>query len=222
MKQIYPDLWQTHLGRPIRSAPRVSSHAYLLTRDAGNVLFYNTGREAIGQVEDDADLRRIEELGGITHQLLAHWHEASPSLAKIRARFGSTLVAHEKDAGAVAREGGVAPDLRLGERKMLLGDIEMIPTPGHTAGSVCYLHKSWHGRTYLFTGDTMFPDGSSWGTVAFEDEPGQRNLRKSLELLRGLKPDVALAAAALGDETYREFTGAEWNAAVDDAMASLK
>jgi glyoxylase-like metal-dependent hydrolase (beta-lactamase superfamily II) len=221
MKQLYPDLWQTHLERPIRSAPRAASHAYLLTRQAGNLLFYNTGREAIGPVEIEADLGRIQELGGITHQFLAHWHEAAPSLAEIRKRFGSALAVHGKDAEAVARESGTKPDLVLGGRQTLLGDIEVIPTPGHTAGSVCYLYSSPHGRTYLFTGDTLFPRGNRWGAMAFEDEPGQPNLRGSLELLRGLKPDVALAAAAAGDETYRELSNGEWTAAVDSAVASL-
>src|SRR3546814_10325429 len=81
---------------------------------------------------------------------------------KIKDQFGSTLIVREKDAEAVAQESGTAPDLTLRERQRLPGDIEAIPTPGHTAGSGCYLYRSPHGRTYLFTGDTIVPDRTSW------------------------------------------------------------
>jgi hypothetical protein len=41
MKQIYPDLWQTSPEHPF--GPQMSTHAYLLTRGTGNVLFYSSG-----------------------------------------------------------------------------------------------------------------------------------------------------------------------------------
>src|SRR3546814_16195546 len=80
---------------------------------------------------------------------------------KIKDQFGSTLIVREKDAEAVAQESGTAPDLTLRERQRLPGDIEAIPTPGHTAGSGCYLYRSPHGRTSLFPGDPIVPDRSS-------------------------------------------------------------
>ena len=40
MEQIYPDLWQTRAEHPF---PSVTSHAYLLVRDNGNILFYSSG-----------------------------------------------------------------------------------------------------------------------------------------------------------------------------------
>lgn len=33
--------------------------------------------------------------------------------------------------------------------------IEVIPTPGHTPGSTCYLVPGVNGQSYLFTGDTI-------------------------------------------------------------------
>lgn len=79
MRQIYPDLWQTSAEHPLSTYPNTLCHAYLLIRETGNVLFYSTGREAIWRAEDHGDHDRIEELGGVGHMLLAHWHEASPS-----------------------------------------------------------------------------------------------------------------------------------------------
>jgi hypothetical protein len=49
-------------------------------------------------VNDSADLDRIEQLGGVGHMLLGHWHEASPSVRTIRDRFGAALVCHARDA----------------------------------------------------------------------------------------------------------------------------
>jgi hypothetical protein len=40
MKQIFPDLWQTRAEHPFAG---VTSHAYLLVRDTGNILFYSSG-----------------------------------------------------------------------------------------------------------------------------------------------------------------------------------
>ncbi|MCT7376298.1 MBL fold metallo-hydrolase [Chelativorans salis] len=222
MRQLYPDLWQTSLERPVPGEPKAAAHAYLLIRDGGNVLFYNTGREASGKPGEDDDLRKIEELGGIAHQLLGHWHEASPSLSKIKQLFGSTLAVHERDAEAVEREAGTTPDLTFTSRHTFLDNVEVIPTPGHTHGSTAFLYRSPHGRTYLFTGDTIVPSKDSWLAAGFEDDPGQPNLRQSLELLRGLEPDVVLAAGALGDQTFKEVSRTEWQAAVDAAAASLR
>lgn len=221
MKQLYPDLWQTQPERPVPSEPEATAHAYLLVRDGGGILFYSNGREAIDQADDEADLRQIEELGGITHQLLAHWHEASSSLPRIKQRFDAALGVHERDAAAVRKASGIGPDLPLQARETLLGDIEVIPTPGHTAGSTCFRYRSPHGRTYLFTGDTIVPNRDSWMAAAFEDDAGQPRLRKSLELLREVDPDVILAAGALGSDTCREVSPASWRSALDAATASL-
>jgi glyoxylase-like metal-dependent hydrolase (beta-lactamase superfamily II) len=69
------------------------------------------------------------------------------------------------------------------DRQMLLGDIEAIPTPGHTVGSACYQYRSPHGKNYLFTGDTIWPARGSWISVTFEDDAKQSSHRASLDLL---------------------------------------
>lgn len=220
MRQIYPDLWQTSPEHPLPSHPHTTCNAYLLVREAGNVLFYGTGREAIGKVDDRADHDRIEELGGVGHVLLAHWHEASPSVRVIKDRFGATVISHARDAPAIGKEGGVAPDVTFWDRRMLLGDIEAIPTPGHTVGSACYLHRSPHGRTYLFTGDTIWPARGSWTSVTFEDDAKQSAHRSSLDLLATLEPTVVLSAVAPG-ETFEEIAPSSWPSAIEATKAGL-
>src|SRR5262245_38208683 len=86
MKQIYPDLWMTEPEHPLPELPDLAMCAYLLVRETGNVLFCRS--------EHHADHRHIQELGGITHQYLTHWHEAAPGLARIKQMFASKLVCH--------------------------------------------------------------------------------------------------------------------------------
>jgi hydroxyacylglutathione hydrolase len=160
MRQIYPDLWLTEPEHPLpNELPDLTMHAYLLVREEGNVLFCRS--------EHHTDHRQIHELGGITHQYLTHWHEAAPGLARIKDMFGSKLVCHQLAARTVSRFSPV--DLTFDAREVHLGDIEVIPTPGHTAGSACFRFRSPHGGTYLFAGDTVFPSRGSWEAVVFED-----------------------------------------------------
>jgi len=211
MEQIYPDLWLTEPERPAPDElPDLMMHAYLLVRAEGNVLFCRS--------EHHADHQQIRDLGGITHQYLTHWHEAAPGLARIKDMFGSKLVCHRLAEKAVSKFSPV--DLTFETRDVHLGDIEVIPTPGHTPGSTCFRFKSPHGKTYLFAGDTVFPSRGSWEAVVFEDG-NKTDLRESLAMLRGLEPDVVLCGASVGDVPFKAMSRAEWHAALVQATRSL-
>lgn len=209
MKQIYPDLWQTVAEHPF---PTLTTHAYLLVREEGNVLFYSTGHAH--------EHRHIADLGGLTRQYLSHKDEVGPALGSIKDMFGSTLCCHRLEVEAVEKESPV--DLAFDSREVHLGNIEVIPTPGHTPGSTCYLVSSPHGGSYLFTGDTIFVgrDGN-WTDGYLEGMSDRATLKESLELLRGLTPDVVLSSASLATPPYREVTPETWQAGVDDALRSL-
>lgn len=208
MKQILSDLWQTQAEHPFSG---VTTHAYLLTRSDGNILFCNTG------VMEELDA--IREQGGMVRQYLSHRHEAGRSLVKIKEAFGSKLCCDARDAGAVS---SVCPvDVTFKTRETQLGNIEVIPTPGHTAGSACYLYRSPLGKTYLFTGDLIFPDGQTWRTLVFPSDGGSASdLKKSLALLRDLKPDVVIPGAYMGRPPVEIYTLSEdkWHAIVDGAI----
>lgn len=210
MKQIFPDLWQSETEHPFPDSPHVATHAYLLLRDSGNLLIYSTGNES--------DYRRIEELGGITHQYLSHCDEAGPPLARIKARFGSRLCAHPGDAAEIERYCPI--DLLFAERATHLGNLKVIPTPGHTPGSTCFLYDSPHGHRYLFTGDTIFPVGESWDT--YLSRGGDRAmLRRSLAWLRELAPDYVFSSVSIGP-AFAAMTASDWRAAVDRARQALR
>ena len=210
MKQIYPDLWVTEPEQFSPDLPDLALCAYLLVRETGNVLFCRS--------EHDADHRHIKELGGITHQYLTHWHEAAPGLASIKKIFGSKLACHQLAEAAVSKFSSV--DVTFETRDVHLGDIEVIPSPGHTAGSTCFRFKSPHGHTYLFAGDTVFPRRGTWQAVAFED--GSRSdLKDSLAMLRNLDLDVVLCGASVADVPFKAMSQAEWHAALEEARRSL-
>lgn len=211
MKQIYPDVWVTEPERLTPDLPDLMVYGYLLVRETGNVLFCRS--------EHDADHRHIQDLGGITHQYLTHWHEAAPGLARIKDMFGSKLVCHRLAEKTVSKFSPV--DITFETRDVHLGDIEVIPSPGHTPGSTCFRFKSPYGNTYLFAGDTVFPSRGSWQAVAFEDG-NKSDLKDSLAMLRSVDPDVVLCGASVADVPFKAMSRAEWHAALEQAARSLR
>lgn len=213
MKQIFPDLWQTRPEQPLPNVPDLVTRAYVLVRPEGNLLIYSSG------LEDEHDA--IAELGGLRRQYLSHLDEAGPALAKIRTRFGSELWGHAAEAGDVRLRSGISPDRTFDGPETHFGALEVMPLPGHTPGSTCYLYRLPRGRSYLFTGDTIGRDDRGvWtaGLLPFSDKP---KLVATLRRLAGLEPDVVLSSAWGGAHPYAEVTPTQWRAAVEEALAPL-
>lgn len=212
MEQIQPDLWQTRVENP---APGLTTHAYLLIRSEGNILFYNTGHED--------EIAAMEELGGVWRQYLSHRDELGDSLKVIGERYGAGLAGHAAEREDFARYR--APDIVLDRREIHLDAIEVIPTPGHSPGSTCFLVRSAHGKRYLFTGDTLYRNregGWSAGVIPGVTLPDELPmLADSLRLLRDLAPDVALSSAFADDVGYQELEPGEWSSIVDRALDQL-
>ena len=211
MKQIFDDLWQTKLEIPFGS---VHSHAFFLRREKGNALIYNTGHA--GEID------RIGALGGLDYQYLSHRHEAGDSLRRIRERFGSKLCCHAYEKPAVLPSCEVDITFSGGAERHL--GIEVLHTPGHTNGSVSFLYRSPYGRTYLFTGDTLFRSKTGWETLVIPSDDGSREaLLESLQSYRTLSPDVVLwSASNSGELSYVEPIGVEWKAIIDGAVEKTK
>ncbi len=174
MKQVQADLWETESFSPFEG---LNTHAYLLTRPDGNVLFYNTGHVH--------ELDEMARLGGVAWQYLSHEDELGDTLNTIAARFGSKLVGHQ--AERVSWRAVRAPDEVYSSREVHLGNIEVIPTPGHSAGSTCFLVTSPTGNRYLFTGDTLFMGKHNTWQAGFingvHEEKDRQVLANSVRLL---------------------------------------
>lgn len=207
MKQIYPDLWQSQAEHPFSG---VNSHAYLLVKETGNILFYSSYLR--GEREE------IKSLGGVSWQYLSHRDEVSSALAEIKQEFASKLACHRLEEPSVRRVAKV--DYLFDEREVLQSAIEVIPTPGHTNGSVCFLVRSVEGKRYLLTGDTIYMNNGVWETRP-QGFGSKSELRNSLRLLRDLAPDAVLSSASQGALAYKAFAGDQWPAEIDRVISKL-
>lgn len=209
MKQIQADLWETEVENP---SPGLTTHAYLLTRDDGNVLFYNTGHRH--------EIDRMAELGGVAYQYLSHQDELGETLRLVRERFGARLGGHVREQAAFARV--CPPGVLFDGREVHLGNIEVIPAPGHSPGSTCFLVDSPSGKSCLFTGDTLYlDDDGAWKAGFISGYSDRDALARSLEVLREFAPDVVISSALRGPAGYQEVEPGRWPEHVDRARARL-
>jgi glyoxylase-like metal-dependent hydrolase (beta-lactamase superfamily II)/ferredoxin len=129
----------SHCGYHAESSFGAAS--FLLRRADGNVLV-DSPRFAAPLV------KRIEALGGVKWLFLTHQDDVADH-AKFAAHFGCERILHRADLGSSTR--AVERVIDGADPVRLADDLEVIPTPGHTAGSACLLHRG----THLFTGDHL-------------------------------------------------------------------
>lgn len=211
MKKIYPDLWQTE--KEMRFGT-LATHAYLLQREGGNVLFYTTNNRS--------ELDLITEIGGITFHCVSHCHEVDTSQAMIKEAFNTKLCSHALVEPYF--KGSVSVEIKFNSLKseVLSGDIDVIHTPGHTNNSVCYLYHSPHGKNYIFVGDVIYMDKGAWKTLIVSGDGGDKyEMIESLKLLRTIDVDVVICSVAIGTMEIVEVNKAKWGAIIDGALAEL-
>jgi hydroxyacylglutathione hydrolase len=198
MRQIRSDLWETRRDSPF---PGLSTHAYLWTGGrCGNVLFYST--------QTDADFGDLQRLGGVAHQYLSHRDEAGPMLGRIAVQFGARLHAPVAELADIGRHTRV--DVPIGSRHVDANGIEVIPTPGHSPGSTCYLVPGANGQEYLFTGDTIFlGEDGVWAAGHLPGISDAGQLRNSLQVLGTLRPDLVISSA-FASESAVQVPGPRW------------
>ena len=210
MKRLYPDLWQTDQQKQFAT---LNVHGYVLERPGGNALFYNP--------RSTAEFEEIASVGGISHHYLSHCHEVSGSLVDVARRFGSALCCHALVERYLSNALPADVYFSSPDTEMHSG-VEVIHTPGHTDNSVCYRYRSPHGKTYLFTGDTLYLDGGEWATLVVSPDGGNhRDLAGSLALLRGLDVDVIVCSVSLGEMQIVEVTRPEWHGIIDELLRPL-
>jgi Metallo-beta-lactamase superfamily len=194
MEEVIPDL---HSSSPetLPFAPDLEIRAFLLRRDAGNLLVYGAGTLA-------ADAREIEGMGGISRHYLNHRHEAAFVGDEHAHTAGAPLLCHENERRSVSERLEVSGT--FSERHAVGDDFEVIPIPGHTRGATAYLWDTGEHRL-LFTGDTVYLRGGEW-VAAVLPSSDRAAYVESLELIRGLDFDVLVPWAASAGEPYHDFT----------------
>ena len=187
------------------SAKSFGASSYLIVRPDGNVL--------IDSPRFNAPLaRRIAALGGLAAIVLTHRDDVADH-GRWADRFGCGRWIHRADADAAPE----AEHLVEGEQPLVLDrDLCLIPTPGHTAGSMVALL----GGQILFSGDHLWWSESEQAVVASRrycwwDWPRQV---MSVEKLHHLNVRWLLP----GHGHRRTFAPGEWSRQLERTLAHCR
>ena len=190
MHQRFPHIYEVLPSKPTPKKYR----SFLVQREAGNLLIPCYSNSSTIEAHFDA----IQQLGGLSHQLLTDSHFKSAHCDEVAARFDAPLYCSEKEA----------PDVTPGLKQVvtfpftrhdLTEGVEVIPTPGHRVGGVCY-RVTVGDQRYLFAGDFIWHDGNQWIPTATKG--GVKAYTASLRLLETLEFDVLLANSQISNTTY--------------------
>lgn len=211
MRHIFPDLRQTAMETRFGT---LQTHAYVLDHDLGRDLIY--------VAEDPQNLQAITETGGVDHIYLSHNHEISNGLFEARDVLSAKLVGHAQMKPRFPNGKSLDIALDFETSVTLPSGLEAIYTPGHTDNNICYRYASPHGKTYLFTGDTLYLDQGKWRTIVMQKDGGDPSvLRASLAAMRDLTVDVVITSVAVGENRIVAVDRTEWTNTIDHLMADL-
>ncbi len=166
-------------------APQWTSNAYLVADAEGGHAVLIDGNGVTGPL-----IEKAEALGATVDAILVtHWHgDHLAGLDEYRARFPEAKVyAHPWTKDAIA--GDVEVDATFDDGDVLeFGDlrIEVLSTPGHTAGMVCLLVDG----SDLFSADVLFK-GTVGGTFA-PGNTGYADHKASVMRLMELPPETTV------------------------------
>lgn len=158
----------------------------------------------------DILIERVEALGLDLQMLLlthSHWDHFA-DMAYLKKKMRTPLYVHELDAPNLRKPGAdrlpmlfpiasVEPDHFLADKdRLILGEleIEVMHTPGHSPGSVCFYIPRHHT---LISGDTLFR--GTMGNVSFPTSNPDK-MWESLSRLSKLPPETRVIPGH-GDET---------------------
>jgi hypothetical protein len=190
MKELLPGLY---IAEPSK-ATSLKYISFFLKRKAGNLLFpcFSNQSTITGRFDE------IQRAGGIAMQLLGDSHFRTAHCDEVSMYFGCSLHCSEAERESVA-EKCVNVTAFPFERHMLASDIEVLPTPGHRPGGVCYLITLPAGRV-LFAGDALWFDGQAWRS--FPSSKGKQKLIASFEMLRDIEFDYLTCNTKVCDQAH--------------------
>jgi hydroxyacylglutathione hydrolase len=180
----------------------MEANSYLLLCERPALIDVGTGarlKETEERLKAHLEGRKLATL------VLSHMHfDHTGGAAAVQGLTGAPAFAHPPDSKALAEgDGAMTCSGWMGERQRPLkvsalkeGDIidcgdaklEVVHTPGHTAGSICLLDR---GTGDLFSGDTVFANGGvgRWDLPTGDHGALVTSLERLLELrIRGLYP----------------------------------
>ncbi|MCA8916271.1 MAG: hypothetical protein KDB90_12750 [Planctomycetes bacterium] len=162
--------------------------SWLLKRKGGNYLI---GCTDVTPVRDE-----IEKLGGIDKLFLTDIHFAQKWHGEIAEHFGATLVCNKHDKASVGKKCRTKNLLTIDKRNQLDDDFEIIPTPGHATGGLCY-HWANGKQSVLFTGDFLAHTHKGW--AVFTSKSKRKIMQQSLTTVGELPITLLCPGCSEGD-----------------------
>lgn len=197
MEQLFEDVYRI-LPTKVTPSKYVS---LFVRRDAGNLLFSCLG----GHSSIDGSFDAMAALGGVAWHLLGDMHFAARYNDDVDERFGTATMCSAVELPDVQRKVANAQSFPF-ERHKLCPGVEVIPSPGHRPGAVCYLVDVGRRRC-LFAGDTIYHDGKRWRALA--SKKNRKTMLATLDVLAELEFDVLFAnTGATNPVCYAETAGA--------------
>ncbi len=181
--------------------------SWFIERVAGNVLVDSP--RASPQL-----MKRLEEKGGVSMMILSHQDDVADHAA-YHDRFACPRVMHAGDA--LRALPGCEQVIEGEEPVALADDLLLIPTPGHTAGSLCLLYR----ETFLFTGDHLWwskPRNLLWASKSynwFDWETQVRSVERLLDF------DFQWVLPGHGD-SYRAESSAAMRRELERTLKAIK
>jgi len=190
MNEIFSNIYEV---LPSKQTPK-KYRSFFIKRDEGNVLIPCFSSSSTIEAHFDA----MTLLGGLNRQLLGDSHFRTAHCDMVAARFNAPLYCSEGEAADVKQ---MVQDVIVlpFKRHNLDTKLEVIPTPGHRDGGVCYLIVVGD-KQYLFVGDFIWHDGKAWIPTA--RKATTRAYIESLHVLEELEFDVLLANCQISNPVY--------------------
>jgi glyoxylase-like metal-dependent hydrolase (beta-lactamase superfamily II) len=206
LREILPDVFVVK-----QNGGKGFGYSHFVRRPAGNLVL---DASRVGSLSDS--FAEFEALGGVAAAVISDRHLGGPSTNQIAERFGARIYCSGIEAEAMGhRANGVHVDHVMPfERATVEGDVQLIPTPGHTAGQFSTLAEIGDARI-LFTADFVWRQQGRW-------RPGNLSRKKMLKSFEGLR-DLAFDHVVpwTGYEQTEYFVPiASVDAAVDEMIAA--
>ena len=189
MERLFEDIYRI---LPTKVTPSKYTSLFV-RRDAGNLLFSCLS----GHSSIEGSFDAIAELGGVRWHLLGDMHFAARYNDDVDERFGTTTMCSALELPDVQRKVAKAVGFPF-ERHVLTPGVEVIPSPGHRPGAVCYLVDVGKRRC-LFVGDTIYHDGKGWRALA--SKKNRKTMLATLDVLAELEFDLLFANTGAANPT---------------------
>lgn len=185
---------------------------FVAVRKTGNFIFGN------GHGLLDEQLAAIAELGPVDAVFVGDRHHGKVYSPAAR-YFDAPLCCSQEEAKVMKRKKVVVDKILPFERHQYADDLEVIPTPGHTAGALSYLWQSGTNRV-LFIGDTIVPVDGSW--KVWVSAKNSETMRTTMTSLSELRFNYLACGSFAASEKLVRMTADEQSKMQADVAAALK